>query len=259
LGRKVGKTRSFRPSAASFAWCRRSDVAESVVEMTSTLKRSSSARDGTEDRPRKRQSGHRWHRPSRRSGPDRPRIPRPARVPASSARACRGRASSSRRTSAKSSESRFRLDLLRAAAPRAARGPCPGRQAFGTRNDQERSAVAQGRQTAGPRRTLWFHVPMHTDQRQILRLSIDLPGNAALLCRKRQSPIRIERERTHRERSTPSSRSVILTGRPVRNDSLPAIPTAIARIPASQSAGRSNQSSPGPRKISASSSASPPP
>ena len=106
---------------------------------------------------------------------------------------------------------------------------------------------------------LRFHVPVHTDQRQILGLAIDLPGNAALLCRKWQSPVRIEREGTHRERSTPSSRSAILTGRPVRNDSLPAMPTAIARIPASQSAGRSNQSSPGPRKISASSSASPPP
>jgi hypothetical protein len=41
---------------------------------------------------------------------------------------------------------------------------------------------------------LRFHVPMHADQRQILRLAIDLPGNAALLCQKWQSLVRIERE-----------------------------------------------------------------
>jgi hypothetical protein len=44
------------------------------------------------------------------------------------------------------------------------------------------------------REHLRFHVPVHADKRQLLRLPIDLPGNAALLCWERQSPVRVELE-----------------------------------------------------------------
>src|SRR5215207_6126368 len=49
------------------------------------------------------------------------------------------------------------------------------------------------------REHLRFHVPVHTDKMQLLRLAIDLPGNAALLCRKRESPVRVELEGRHRQ------------------------------------------------------------
>ena len=95
---------------------------------------------------------HRWRRPFRRSGPDRPRTPRPARVPASSGTACRGRASSSRRTYARSCASRSRPGRRRAAARRAGPARCLGRPASGTRSGRERSAAAPGRRTGCRRR-----------------------------------------------------------------------------------------------------------
>ena len=89
-------------------------------------------------------------------------------------------------------------------------------------NDQELRRVGE-RDVVGEH--LRFDVPVHADQRQILRLAVDFPGDASLLCRKRQSPVRVELEgRSSSRRSTPRSRSVILTARPVRNDSLPAMP-----------------------------------
>jgi hypothetical protein len=62
------------------------------------------------------------------------------------------------------------------------------------RNDQQLRRVGE-REIIGKR--LRFDVPVHADQRQILRLVIDFPGNAPLLCRKRQSPVRIELEGRH--------------------------------------------------------------
>jgi hypothetical protein len=45
---------------------------------------------------------------------------------------------------------------------------------------------------------LRLHVAMHADQRQVFRFAIDVPGDAALLCRERESPVWIELEGRHR-------------------------------------------------------------
>ena len=64
------------------------------------------------------------------------------------------------------------------------------------RNDQELRRVGE-RDVVGEH--LRFHVPVHADKRQILRLVIDLPGDAPLLCRKRESAVRFELEGRHRQ------------------------------------------------------------
>ena len=56
-------------------------------------------------------------------------------------------------------------------------------------NDQELRRVGE-RDVVGEH--LWFDMPVHADQRQILCLAVDFPGYASLLCRKRQSPICIQ-------------------------------------------------------------------
>ena len=58
-------------------------------------------------------------------------------------------------------------------------------------NDQQLRRVGE-RSVVGEH--LGFHVPMHADKRQVLRLAIDLPGEAPLFCWKRESTVRFELE-----------------------------------------------------------------
>ena len=53
-------------------------------------------------------------------------------------------------------------------------------------NDQELGRVGE-RDVVGE--DLRFDMPVHADQREILRLAVDLPGDASLLCRERESPV----------------------------------------------------------------------
>ena len=57
------------------------------------------------------------------------------------------------------------------------------------RNDQKLRWIGEWRVLG---KHLRFHMPVHADKGQILRLGIDFPGNAALLCRKRESTVRLE-------------------------------------------------------------------
>jgi hypothetical protein len=100
-----------------------------------------------------RRFGHRSRQPSRRLGLGRPRIPRRARVPANSARVCPGKASSSRRMCARSSENPSRLDRHPAAARQGERARCLVRPASGIRSDRERSTAAPDLRMGGRPRT----------------------------------------------------------------------------------------------------------
>ena len=120
-------------------------------------------------------------------------------------------------------------------------------------NDQELGRIGE-RDVVGE--DLRLHMTVHADQRQPLRLAIDLLGDAPCSAGTaepgqvrvgdevhRQLLVEItaecgtvsvvatarrmfRRRDGQRDRSTPRSRSAIFTGRPVRSDSLPAMPTA---------------------------------
>jgi hypothetical protein len=61
-------------------------------------------------------------------------------------------------------------------------------------NDQQLRRVGE-RKILGEHRR--FDMPVHADQRQILCFAVDFPGDAPLLCGKRESPVRIELKRRH--------------------------------------------------------------